>query len=140
LVEKYGLEKIKTIGDCYMVAAGVPRLRSDHAHILTRLALDIRDYVSQHEFRGKRLTFRIGLNSGPVIAGVIGHKKFIYDLWGDAVNTASRMESHGTGGFIQITEATYELIKDDFICEPRGIVNVKGKGDMNVWYVLNSKA
>jgi guanylate cyclase len=140
LVEKYGVEKIKTIGDCYMVAAGVPRPRSDHAHILTRLALDIRDYVSQHEFGGKRLTFRIGLNSGPVVAGVIGRKKFSYDLWGDTVNTASRMESHGTGGFVQITEATHTLIKDDFICESRGVVSVKGKGKMNVWYVLGHKA
>ena len=139
LVEKYGLEKIKTIGDCYMVAAGVPRPRPDHAHILTRLALDIRDYVDQHEFLGKRLALRIGLNSGPVVAGVIGHKKFSYDLWGDAVNTASRMESHGTGGCIQIAAATYELIKDDFICEPRGVVSVKGKGEINVWYVLENK-
>jgi guanylate cyclase len=133
------LEKIKTIGDCYMVAAGVPRPRSDHAHILTRLALDIRDYVGQHEFLGKRLALRIGLNSGPVVAGVIGHKKFSYDLWGDAVNTASRMESHGTGGCIQIAAATYELIKDDFICEPRRVVSVKGKGEINVWYVLENK-
>jgi guanylate cyclase len=139
LVEKYGVEKIKTIGDCYMVAAGVPRPCSDHAHILTRFALDISDYISQHEFRGKRLAFRIGLNSGPVVAGVIGRKKFIYDLWGDAVNIASRMESHGKGGFIQISEATYELIKDDFICEPCGAVCVKGKGEMNVWYVLENK-
>ncbi len=139
LVEKYALEKIKTIGDCYMVAAGVPHQRPDHAHVLTSLALEIRDYTSQREFRGKRITFRIGLNSGPVVAGVIGRRKFIYDLWGDAVNTASRMESHGAGGFIQITETTYELIKDDFICEPRGVVNVKGKGDMRVWYVLQKK-
>lgn len=139
LVEKYGLEKIKTIGDCYMVAAGVPRLRSDHALVLTKLALDMRDCVSQREFRGQRLAFRIGLNSGPVVAGVIGHRKFIYDLWGDTVNTASRMESHGTSGFIQVTEATYELIKDDFICEPRGMISVKGKGEMNAWYVLEEK-
>lgn len=140
LVEKYALEKIKTIGDCYMVAAGVPQFRADHAYALTRLALDIRDYVSQHEFRGKRLAFRIGLNSGQVIAGVIGRKKFIYDLWGDAVNTASRMESHGTEGTVQITEATHQLIKDNFICEPRGAIYVKGKGEMNVWHVLAEKA
>jgi adenylate cyclase len=140
LVEKYGLEKIKTIGDCYMVAAGIPRPRSDHAHVLTHLALDIRDYASQREFRGKRLAFRIGVNSGPVVAGVIGRKKFIYDLWGDTVNTASRMESQGAGGFIQITDATFNLIKDDFICEPRGVINVKGKGEMNVWYVLEKRA
>ena len=139
LAEKYGLEKIKTIGDCYMVAAGVPHPRPDHAHILACMALDIREYVRQREFHGKKLTFRIGLNSGPVVAGVIGRKKFIYDLWGDAVNTASRMESHGVGGLIQITEATYELIKDDFVCEPHGMINVKGKGEMNVWYVLEKK-
>ena len=122
LVEKYDLEKIKTIGDCYMVAAGVPRRRPDHAPVLTKLASDIRDYVSQHEFCGQKLTFRIGINSGSVVAGVIGRKKFIYDLWGDAVNTASRMESHSSGGSIQVTEATYELIKDEFVCEPRGTI------------------
>lgn len=135
LIEKYGLEKIKTIGDCYMVASGVPRPRADHAQVLTAMALEMRDYVSQHEFCGRKLTFRIGLNSGPVVAGVIGRKKYIYDLWGDAVNTASRMESHGQGGIIQITRATYELVKDDFVCEPRGTVNVKGKGEMEVWFV-----
>ncbi len=140
LVELYGLEKIKTIGDCYMVAAGVPRPRPDHAHILASLAMDIRDRISGREFHGKRLTFRIGLNSGPVVAGVIGRKKFIYDLWGDAVNTASRMESHGAGGLIQITEATYDLIKDDFICESHGAIQVKGKGEMKVWYVLAKKS
>ncbi len=140
LVEKYGVEKIKTIGDCYMVAAGVPQPRPDHARILAQLALDIRDYVNQHEFHGQRLAFRIGINSGSVVAGVIGRKKFIYDLWGDAVNTASRMESHGAGGFVQIAEATYELIKNDFVCEPRGVVNVKGKGELNVWYVQEKKA
>ncbi len=138
LVEKYNLEKIKTIGDCYMVAAGVPRRRLDHAIVITQLALDIRDYVSRHEFQGHQLQFRIGINSGSVVAGVIGRKKFAYDLWGDTVNTASRMESHGSGGFIQITEDTYNLIKNDFNCEARGKVNVKGKGEINVWYVVNS--
>lgn len=137
LVEKYELEKIKTIGDCYMVAAGVPRRRSDHALVLTQLALDIRDFVSQHEFQGHQLKFRIGINSGSVVAGVIGKKKFAYDLWGDAVNTASRMESHGTGGFIQITEDTYALIKSDFNCESRGKINIKGKGEISVWYVID---
>ena len=137
LVEKYDLEKIKTIGDCYMVAAGVPRRRADHAIVITRPALDIRDYVSKHEFLGHRLQFRIGINSGSVVAGVIGRRKFAYDLWGDTVNTASRMESHGSGGFIQITEDTYNLIKDDFRCESRGRVNVKGKGEINVWYVMD---
>lgn len=139
LVDKYGVEKIKTIGDCYMVAAGVPEPRPDHAHVLTRLALDIRDFVEQHAFQGQWLAFRIGINSGPAVAGVIGNKKFSYDLWGDTVNTASRMESQGAAGFIQVTAATYDLIKDDFICESRGHVEVKGKGEMPVWYVLRSK-
>lgn len=139
LTEKYSLEKINTIADCYMVAAGVPRPRSDHAHALAYMALEIRDCIRCTMFGGKQLIFRIGINSGPVVAGVIGRKKFAYDLWGDTVNTASRMESHGVGGVIQISEATYELIKNDFICEPHGSLNVKGKGDMNVWYLLGKK-
>ena len=141
LVEKYDLEKIKTVGDCYMVAAGVPRPRPDHAQVLTHLALEMRAFIKGRAFRASRpVDFRIGINSGPVLAGVIGRKKFIYDLWGDAVNTASRMESHGTGGAIQITHATYDLIKDDFACEPRGTVNVKGKGEMDVWHVTGVKS
>jgi len=136
LVDKYNLEKIKTIGDCYMVASGVPRPRPDHAQALALLALDIQAYASQHEIQGHQLQFRIGINSGPVVAGVIGRRKFSYDLWGDAVNTASRMESHGAGGTIQITSSTYELIRNEFLCEARGQVSVKGKGQMDVWNVL----
>ena len=140
LVEKYGVEKIRTIGDSYMVAAGVPRPRRDHAHVLARMALDIQAYVRSNPMCVDRsLSFRIGINSGPVVAGVIGRKKFIYDLWGDAVNTASRMESHGVPGKIQITRETYELIKDEFICEPRGSVVVKGKGEMETWYLVGIK-
>jgi len=135
LVEKYQLEKIKTIGDCYMVAAGIPQSRPDHAHILTQMAIEVRDHFESHQFHGRHLAFRIGINSGCVVAGVIGNMKFAYDLWGDAVNTASRMESHGMRGQIQITKATYELIKNDFVCEPRGVVNIKGKGEMEVWHV-----
>ena len=140
LVEKYRLEKIKTIGDCYMVAAGIPQPRTDHAHILTRMGLEVREYFAQHQFQGRQFAFRIGINSGPVVAGVIGHMKFAYDLWGDAVNTASRMESHGIGGEIQITQSTYELIKNDFVCEPRGLICVKGKGEMEVWHVKGARA
>lgn len=140
LVEKYDLEKIKTIGDCYMVASGVPRKRADHAEVMIRMALEMQQRVAQREYRGHRLVFRIGVNSGAVVAGVIGRKKFIYDLWGDAVNIASRMESHGTGGMIQITQSTHELVKDKFDCAPRGQINVKGKGEMDVWHVGKESA
>ena len=141
LVEKYKVEKIKTIGDCYMIAAGVPKPRSDHAVVLVRLALEFQNYIRKHTFNdGIHLQFRIGINSGPVVAGVIGRKKFIYDLWGDTVNTASRMESNGSGGFIQVTESTYALIKDNFICEPRGVIHIKGKGDMPVWFATAEKS
>jgi len=136
MVDRYNLEKIKTIGDCYMVAAGVPRPRPDHAHVLAQLALDIQNYVQQNKIGGKQLQFRIGINSGPLVAGVIGRRKFSYDLWGDSVNTASRMESHGSAGVIQITRSTYELIKDEFICEPQGQVNIKGRGEMPVWRLI----
>ena len=140
LLDKYGVEKIRTIGDSYMVASGVPRGRPDHAQALARMALDMRDYISEHTFlNGHRVSFRIGINSGSMIAGVIGRRKFVYDVWGDAVNIASRMESHGLGGAVQITQTTYELIKDEFVCEPRGSVNVKGKGEMEVWLVRSAK-
>lgn len=141
LLDKYSVEKIRTIGDSYMVASGVPRQRPDHAQALVHMALEMRDYISTHEFRNRhRVSFRIGINSGSMIAGVIGRRKFVYDVWGDAVNIASRMESHGLGGAVQITQATYDLIKDEFVCEPRGSVNVKGKGEMDVWLVISAKA
>ncbi len=139
LAEEHGVEKIKTIGDCYMVAAGVPLARPDHATTLVQMALDMQQCVRERKFRGRNLDFRIGLNSGPVVAGVIGRKKFIYDLWGDAVNTASRMESHGAIGAVQITRSTYELVCDDFICESKGVLTIKGKGEMEVWHVLGRK-
>jgi guanylate cyclase len=137
-VEEKGLEKIKTVGDAYMVASGVPHARSDHAHAIAELALRMRDHTERHRFDGHEISLRIGINSGPVVAGVVGTHKFAYDLWGDVVNTASRMESEGVAGSIQVTPATYELIRDEFVCEPRGIISVKGKGDMNT-YILVSR-
>jgi guanylate cyclase len=137
-VEELGLEKIKTVGDEYMVAAGVPHARSDHAHAIAELALRIRDHTAQHRFHGHDISLRIGINSGPVVAGIVGTHKFAYDLWGDVVNTASRMESEGVAGSIQVTPATYELIRDEFFCDPRGVVSVKGKGNMYT-YILVSR-
>jgi adenylate cyclase len=140
LLDKYNVEKIRTIGDSYMVVSGVPRRRADHAQSLAHMALDMQKFIATHTFHnGQQVSFRIGINSGPVIGGVIGKRKFVYDVWGDPVNVASRMESHGMSGTIQITRATYELIKDDFVCESRGTVDVKGKGDMEVWLVLAAK-
>jgi adenylate cyclase len=139
LVEKYDLEKIKTIGDCYMVASGVPRPRPDHAIALVNLALDMQTAVAERRFGGRQLTFRIGINSGPVVAGVIGRKKFIYDLWGEPVNMASRMESHGRSRRVQITRNTYELVADWFECEALGLIDVKGAGPTEVWQVIGGK-
>jgi guanylate cyclase len=141
LVERHGLEKIKTVGDCYMAAAGVPDPHADHARRAALLALDMREAVATSTVAGREgLELRIGINSGPVVAGVIGRKRFIYDLWSDAVNTASRMESHGTPGEIQITGATYELLKDEFVCRPRGTIVVKGKGEMQTWYLEGTRS
>jgi guanylate cyclase len=139
LVKRYDLEKIRTIGDNYMVASGVPRPRPDHAQVLARLALGMRTYVEQAQAAGKPLQFRIGINSGPVIGGVIGQEKFHYDIWGDAVNVASRMESQGVAGKIQITQLTYDLIRRDFICEPQGTIAVKGKGEMETWFLVGER-
>jgi guanylate cyclase len=141
LADRYGVEKIKTIGDCYMVAAGVPTPRADHARVMALMALDMRDAMHAQDGVGHLgLEIRIGLNSGPVVAGVIGRKRFLYDLWGDAVNTASRMESHGSSGQIQVTRGTYELLRDEFELEPRGTVPIKGKGDVETWYLVGQRA
>jgi guanylate cyclase len=141
IAERYGLEKIKTIGDCYMVASGVPSPRPDHARALALMALDMLEAMaSDFDMAHLGLDLRIGINSGPVVAGVIGRKRFLYDLWGDAVNTASRMESHGTPKRIQITRATYELLADEFDCEPRGKIAVKGKGEVETWYLVGRRA
>ena len=140
LAERYEVEKIKTIGDCYMVAAGVPEPRPDHARALALMALDMLEAMRADGEAGHLgLELRIGINSGPVVAGVIGRKRFLYDLWGDAVNTASRMETYGTSSRIQITQETFELLADEFECESRGTIAVKGKGDVETWYLVGRR-
>ncbi|HET9346402.1 MAG TPA: adenylate/guanylate cyclase domain-containing protein [Candidatus Limnocylindrales bacterium] len=141
LADHYQVEKIKTIGDSYMVAAGVPTPREDHARVMALMALDMREAMRSEDGVGHLgLELRIGINSGPVVAGVIGRKRFLYDLWGDAVNTASRMESQGTPGQIQVTQATYELLRDEFELEPRGRIPIKGKGDVETWYLVRRRS
>ena len=140
LAEKYGVEKLRTIGDGYMVAAGVPLPKNDHAQALAAMALDMQVYMKRREAAGAvPLQVRIGINSGPTVAGIVGTTKFHYDLWGDMVNIASRLESHGVPGKVQIARPTYELIKDDFHCEPRGLLEVKGKGEMKAWFVTGAR-
>ena len=137
LAEKYGVEKIRTIGDNYMVAAGVPEPRPDHAQVLASMALEMIEFSKQLPPKtGKSIEFRIGINSGPLVAGVIGKRKFHYDVWGDTVNTASRMESQGVPGMIQITRSTYESIRAEFVCQKRGQLEIKGKGEMDTWFVI----
>jgi adenylate cyclase len=141
ITERYDLEKIKTIGDAYMVAGGIPEGREDHAEAVAAMALEMREAVARFQTpTGGDLGIRIGINSGPVVAGVIGTKKFLYDLWGDAVNTASRMESHAEPGTIQVTQETADLISGKFVLESRGVVSIKGKGDMDTYLLVNAKA
>ena len=139
LAELHGLEKIKTIGDAYMVVAGLPTPRKDHADAIAQMALDMQQAIFKvNAEMGEAFRLRIGINSGPVVAGVIGLKKFSYDLWGDTVNTASRMESQGIPGAIQVTASTYERLRDKYLFEKQGLIRVKGKGKM-ITYLLRGR-
>ncbi|MFN2254322.1 MAG: adenylate/guanylate cyclase domain-containing protein, partial [Candidatus Promineifilaceae bacterium] len=138
LAAKHGLEKIKTIGDAYMVAAGIPEPRPDHAEAITEFALDMLDVVENYAgFHGEPIRLRVGINTGPIVAGVIGRQKFIYDLWGDAVNVASRMESNGLANQIQVTEAVKEKLDYRYRFQERDPIYIKGKG-MMVTYLLQT--
>jgi class 3 adenylate cyclase len=140
LAQRHGLEKIKTIGDAYMVVGGLPTPRADHAEAIAEMALDMQHEISRFKRdEAEPFLIRIGINSGSVVAGVIGLNKFIYDLWGDTVNTASRMESQGIPGYIQVTATTYERLRGKFLFEERGVLHVKGKGDMNTYFLKRRK-
>jgi class 3 adenylate cyclase len=140
LTEKYNLEKIKTIGDGYMVVGGLPIFQANHAEAIANMALDMLPAITTFKTdTGEELKLRIGINSGPAIAGVIGSKKFSYDLWGDTVNLASRMEELGKTGKIQVSESTYELLKDKFLFEKRGEIEVKGKGKIITYWLVGKK-
>jgi adenylate cyclase len=141
LVESHRLEKIKATGDGYMVVSGVPAPRPDHAQALARLALAMRDAATDLcDPHGRAVPIRIGIASGPVVAGVVGTRKFFYDVWGDAVNFASRMESTGVEGMIQVSQEVYEHLKHDFVLEGRGMIDIKGKGMTPTWFLLDCNA
>lgn len=137
IADSRGLEKIKTIGDAYMAAAGLPFPADDHAVRAAHMALDMIESLAHFNKRsGYNLQLRVGINSGAVVAGVIGRRKFIYDLWGDAVNIASRMESQGVAGRVQVTEATRQQLAEPFVLEQRGTIAAKGLGELHTWFLV----
>lgn len=136
IIDKYGLEKLKTIGDSYMIAGGLPNISDDHAIQITRAALEMQEVIEDiNKNRNFSCKMRAGINSGSCVAGIVGIKKYTYDVWGDTVNIAKRLETSCVPGFVNISKATYELIKDDFECEYRGCFEVKGKGEIDMYLV-----
>jgi class 3 adenylate cyclase len=143
IMEKYGMEKIKTIGDAYMCAGGLPFPTDDHPIKMVQAAIEISEFIAEAKKDNKakitHFDVRIGINTGPIVTGVVGIRKFAYDIWGDTVNVASRMETLSKPGRINISEYTYELIKDEFECEYRGEIDVKNKGMMKMYFVTGAK-
>ena len=142
IVERQGLEKIRTIGDSYFVAGGLPVRRDDHAEAIAEMALEMQREISRFQWsNGESIKLRIGINTGgPIVAAVIGLKKFAYDVWGDTVNIASRMESQGVPGKIQVTSATYERLRGQYLFEERGVISVRGKGKMTTYWLLGKQS
>src|SRR5262249_23180952 len=140
LADRHGVEKIKTIGDAYMVASGVPVPRKDHVSALAMMALELIDAVQRvSEHKSISISVRVGMASGPMMAGIIGKNKFSYDVWGDPVNLASRLEQSSAPGFIAICPTCASVLKDAFILEPRGAIEIKGVGEQNSWYLIGRK-
>ena len=136
LAEKHGLEKIKTVGDAYVVAAGIPAARTDHVEAIAALALDMQDELERfNQGYNTSIRMRIGISTGPIVAGVIGRKKFAYDLWGVTVNIASRLEAMGAAGGIQVSESTYERLKESFHFEKKHTVNIRGRGEVAAYWL-----
>ena len=131
IIERNGLEKIKTIGDAYLAVCGLPNEHSDHAQRVVKAALEIRDFIASQQ---KNFHIRIGIHSGPVVAGIVGVKNYAYDIWGDTVNTANRMESSAEAGHVNISGNTYELVRADFSCIYRGKISAKNKGELDMYY------
>lgn len=138
IVERHGLEKIKTVGDAYIAVCGVPVVDPRHAHKCVEAALEILKFMEARKKQERVFEIRIGINSGPVVAGIVGTKKFAYDIWGDTVNTAARMEQHGEPGRINVSQSTFELVRDEFSCNPRGRITAKHKGEVEMYFVQSS--
>jgi adenylate cyclase len=141
IISSYGIEKIKTIGDAYLAVSGIPVPEDEHGELVVRAALEIRDFMVERKQRlgDKSFSVRIGIHSGPVVAGIVGVKKFAYDVWGDTVNTAARMEQSSEPGKINVSQTTYELISSAFNCSYRGRITAKNKGEMNMYFVEQGK-